>query len=465
MAYLYSPLTANTPVSTGDVIRVNGVDFMALSTPTNGAEPFPFPLDLGDIYGHFKRADSSAFVSAADWAGLTSINTNITVRTNTWTTVSGDLAYNYGYAMRYGTGNSWVYRTLWWTGTYLMGTATDFFGHDPAPGQDKIVQVAVYTVAPTAVIRPVKPRILELASTSVALLGTTGVGTLRAYIDAQDSLSLKATGGTLTGSLYLAGAAVADNEAIALGQARSLVTNAIGELTALAPDALNVFSELAAAINNDPNAWTTLTTMIAGKAALTGATFTGEVLLVGGTTNANGAVTLSDVQSLISALPAQKVFSAEFTVEGVNVSLATTGVTAGTYTKLTVDSKGRVTAASQMGVGDVPLVTVDGTAYGYQDLANTVVRGSSVAARPAYRFDTVSTGVPISIPFSEADMPWIVSTNPARGTLTLDGIEQKPEIWSFGQNLDTATSADKPYAIILNADVPAEIEVSFRYLA
>lgn len=42
----------------------------------------------------------------------------------------------------------------------------------------------------------------------------------------------------------------------------------------------------------------------------------------------------------------------------INVALANSGVTAGTYTKLTVDTKGRVTSAAQMTAADVPNLTL-----------------------------------------------------------------------------------------------------------
>ena len=66
-----------------------------------------------------------------------------------------------------------------------------------------------------------------------------------------------------------------------LTQVQTRVDNAITALVDSAPGTLNTLNELAAALGDDPNFATSVTNMIAGKANLSGGTFTGNVTVNG----------------------------------------------------------------------------------------------------------------------------------------------------------------------------------------
>lgn len=72
------------------------------------------------------------------------------------------------------------------------------------------------------------------------------------------------------------------------------VMSALDALIAAAPGALDTLNELAAALGNDPNFATTMTNLLAGKASLDGATFSGAV-------NFNGTATLNAIVDVLGS--------------------------------------------------------------------------------------------------------------------------------------------------------------------
>ena len=80
----------------------------------------------------------------------------------------------------------------------------------------------------------------------------------------------------------------------------SHVANAISDLVDGAPDALNTLNELAAALGDDANLSTTLTTSIGGKVSKSGDTMTGALTLSGSPTNDLHAATKGYVDTEIS---------------------------------------------------------------------------------------------------------------------------------------------------------------------
>jgi phage-related tail fiber protein len=196
---------------------------------------------------------------------------------------------------------------------------------------------------------------------SSALKDNVVVGGIREYIDTQDLLRAPLTGATFTGPVILSGNAVNPLEAAPLQQVDGLITTAIANLVGAAPTLLDTIQELSAALLDNPNAITELTTLVSQKASLEGATFTGLVYGIPNTSTPTAFVTLGDVQNLIGAIlgAVEYVFSANFTTTGsstIDVELSATGVTAGTYPKVVVDIYGRVTSGELLLDTDLPLV-------------------------------------------------------------------------------------------------------------
>ena len=152
----------------------------------------------------------------------------------------------------------------------------------------------------------------------------------------------------------------------------------VANLVASAPAALDTLNELATALGNDASFATTVTNSLAGKVATT-TTVTGTGALSGGgslssnqtithtnsgvtagtynnvTVNAYGHVTAGSNTSYLTGNQTVTL-SGDATGSGttsISVALANTGVTAGTYTKVTVDAKGRVTLGATASTTDI----------------------------------------------------------------------------------------------------------------
>lgn len=228
---------------------------------------------------------------------------------------------------------------------------------------------------------------------SVALLADATPGGVRAYMDAQSLLKLSLNGGTMTGPLLLAGDAVNPYGAVTLSQAQALISAAVNSLIGSAPATLDTLQELAAALNNNPDAIAAITTQLTDKASLTtGAVFTGSVSVptVANGNNSNAAAStawvLANAQAVNPALTnlvdlattgiisrngaggyvTRSVTGTTGRVEVSNgngvlgnpqIDLSPSGVTAGTYMKVTVDTYGRVIGSGAFLDTDLPWVT------------------------------------------------------------------------------------------------------------
>lgn len=227
---------------------------------------------------------------------------------------------------------------------------------------------------------------------SAALLADTSPGSIRDYIDTKNLLSLSVTGGTMEGPLLLADNALNPLAATPLRQVQELITTAVNSLIGAAPATLDTLQEIAAALSNNPNTIGAITTQLTDKASLTtGATFTGPVnvpTVTGGDSSSAAASTawvLANTQAITPALTnfvnlsasgyvsktvtgyvARTIVGSNGRVNVVNgngidgnttIDLATSGVVAGNYPKVVVDSFGRVVAGVALDVLDLPLIT------------------------------------------------------------------------------------------------------------
>jgi Chaperone of endosialidase len=160
--------------------------------------------------------------------------------------------------------------------------------------------------------------------------------------------------------------------------AQSYVDTKVAALVASAPAALDTLNELATALGNDASFSTTVTNSIATKAS-SSVTVTGTGALSGGgaltgnqtithsnsgvtagtynnvTVNAYGHVTAGSNTSYLTGNQNISV-TGDATgsgATGIALTLANSGVTAGTYTKITVDAKGRATAGASATTSDI----------------------------------------------------------------------------------------------------------------
>ncbi len=180
-----------------------------------------------------------------------------------------------------------------------------------------------------------------------------------------------------------------------LASANSYTDGKVSALVNAAPAALDTLNELATALGNDASFSTTITNSLAGKAS-NSVTVTGTGALSGGgaltgnqtithtnsgvtagtynnvTVNAFGHVTAGSNTSYLTGNQNISV-TGDATgsgATGIALTLANSGVTAGTYTKITVDAKGRATAGAAATTSDI----AEGT-----NLYYTAARASAAA--------------------------------------------------------------------------------------
>jgi hypothetical protein len=123
--------------------------------------------------------------------------------------------------------------------------------------------------------------------TSTALLNVSDPTTAQQaatknYVDTNDALKLNLSGGTMSGDITMGGNTVTGLGTPSLSTdaaTKGYVDTEVAALVDSAPGTLDTLNELAAALGDDPDFATTITTSIATKLPLAGGTMTGDITL------------------------------------------------------------------------------------------------------------------------------------------------------------------------------------------
>ena len=116
----------------------------------------------------------------------------------------------------------------------------------------------------------------DMSSDSATLVPTQQ--SVKAYVDTQDATKLNLSGGTMSGAIAMGTSKITglgDPTSAQDAATKTYVDTEITNLIGAAPDQLNTLNEIAAAINDDHNVYTTLTNSIATKAPLASPALTG----------------------------------------------------------------------------------------------------------------------------------------------------------------------------------------------
>ena len=283
--------------------------------------------------------------------------------------------------------------------------------------------------------------------------------TTKTYVDNADALKLNLTGGTLSGAL-----AMGSNKITGLGTptatadaaTKGYVDQEVSALVDSSPDALNTLNELAAAIGDDANFSTTITTSIGTKLPKAGGTMTGAIAM--GTSKITGlgtptAAADASTKAYTDAADALKVAKAGDTMSGALAmgSNKVTGLgapTAGTdaTTKTYVDagdalkvSKSGDTMSGVLamgankitGVAD-PTLAQDVVTKNYSD----TLFGSTTAAATSAANAATSEGNSLTYSNNSANSATAAATSESNAAASLESFT--------GQYLSQATAPSSP---------------------
>lgn len=258
-------------------------------------------------------------------------------------------------------------------------------------------------------------------------------GTITGNLTVQGSTSL--AGATLSGDLTVNGGDIVlggtgriqgiDTVSASTDAAsKGYVDTAVANLVSAAPTTLDTLNELAAALGDDPNFATTMTTALAGKAATTITISAGTDLSGGGSLAANRIISHAAVGRTNTTSSQTATHSGAFTVVD-SITTSSTGHITGVNTKtitLPADNNTTYGAATSTVLGLVKLEddTVQSVA------ANAV----SATASRTYGVQVNSSGqLVVNVPWVNTNTTYGVATTSSNGLMAstdktkLDGIE------------------------------------------
>ena len=219
--------------------------------------------------------------------------------------------------------------------------------------------------------------------------------------------AITAASGTVSGNWSVTGTLTVATPSNATDAAsKGYVDTAVANVIDAAPGALDTLNELAAAINDDANFATTITTALAGKLALTGGTMTGNIVMGANKVTSTATPTADDdltrkayVDSILgSATSAAASASAAATSE---TNAATSASNASTSETNAASSAS--TASSAATTATTAATTATNAASSASTYATTASTAATNAANSYDSFDDRYLGVKASAPTLDND--------------------------------------------------------------
>ncbi|MCX6106752.1 MAG: hypothetical protein NTY08_13065 [Proteobacteria bacterium] len=300
-----------------------------------------------------------------------------------------------------------------------------------ANGGTGVNSTAIFPTSGVVVTEAATETLTNKTLTAATINGTSSIG---------GSTTISTTGTAATGALTAVSVSSQGNVTI-LGNsttANKLVLNDKGSTNSVAlkaPDTLasSLTWELPSTIGSSgqvlsTNGSGTLSWVSAAIGSVTNVTGTAPISVASGTSTpvismsqangtTNGYLSSADWTTFNSKQAAGSYITAltgDVTASGAGsaaASLSTTGVTAGTYTKVTVDAKGRATAGTSLVAGDIPAHSAALISSGTLAVANGGTGVSSTPVNSVFAGPTSGSGAPSFRTLVAGDLPAMGGAN------------------------------------------------------
>jgi hypothetical protein len=263
---------------------------------------------------------------------------------------------------------------------------------------------------------------------------------------------------TNTGAFYLSGSTVVNAPNLTYGQLFVSNTGGSGngEVTQLIVGVTGII--YTRAYSGSPAAWTPWRTLFDNQQIIP--------VVNGGTGNNTGNATTATklATSRIIALTGDVTSSASFDGSGNatgTATLANSGVTAGTYPKVTVDAKGRVTTGAALAVSDVPTLNQDttgnaGTATKWQTARTVALTGDVTWSASLDGSTNISSAATLAS-VTQTNTTSTQSTTYSDTVTIVDSVTRDTKGRVTGINLNTVTMPAAQVSITGNAGTATKL--------